>query len=99
MKTYTATFRTSATLKNVILGTINNHQKYVKSYFWSPARNATGRRQNERRFPLSSFNIITGNGIIKVRPSYRESCGNCYYRMEISLDNHKKSIRLLKGLI
>lgn len=101
MKEFNAVSRKSASLKSTIQNTIENHDKYKKSYFWSPGGNASSRRRNEERFEKSnpSYKVQTKKGIIEVRPDYSESCRNCYYKLSITLDGNSKNVRLLKNII
>jgi hypothetical protein len=101
MKVYKATSRLSATAKQAILNTIELHDKYKKSYFWSPSGNAGGRRSSESRFAANnpSYQIQKGTDIIEIAPSYSESCNNCYYSLEIWVNGAKKNIRTLKKII
>ena len=99
MKTFTAVNRTSHKLRKLILKTLETHEKYKSSYFWNPATNASSRRQNEKNFPINEYAIETKDGILKVRPHYKESCNHVYYQLSIQLGDKKKSIRSLKQLI
>ena len=110
MKTFKAYKKTSPKLKVCIQHTLEDHEKYKNSFFWSPSRNASGRRSNERNFQMVPFDIRIKDGILKVRPSYRETCNHCYYSLDIYLEYplfnepsrvvlKKKDIRSLKKLI
>jgi len=99
MKTFTAVNRTSHKLRKLIQKTLETHEKYKSSYFWNPAANASSRRQNERNFPINEYAIETKDGILNVRPHYKESCNHVYYQLSIQLGDKKKSIRSLKQLI
>ena len=99
IKTYNATQRTSAPLKKLIDETLEHHDQYKGSYFWSPASHASGRRFNEKRFPMQNYNVNTKDGLLTIRPYYRESTGNCYYSLDIHLGGEKKSIKALKKLL
>jgi len=110
MKTFTAVNRTSPKLRKLIQKTLEIHEKYKSSYFWNPAANASSRRQNEKNFPINEYAIETKDGILKVRPHYKESCSHCYYSLDIYLESplfnepsrvvlKKKNIRSLKQLI
>ena len=110
IREFKALERVSLKLKRLIEQSLEDHERYKKSFFWSPSRNASGRRYNEKKFPMISFDILRDDGILKVRPSYRETCGYCYYSLDIYLESplfnepsrvvlKKKNIRSLKGLI
>jgi hypothetical protein len=101
MKVYKATSRLSATAKQAILNTIQLHDKYKKSYFWSPSGNANGRRNSESRFEKNnpSYQIQKGEDVVEVSASYSESCKNCYYSLNIYVNGVKKNIRTLKKII
>jgi hypothetical protein len=110
IKKFKAIERISHKLKSIIEQTIEDHERYKKSFFWSPSRNASGRRYNENKFPMIPFDILRDDGILKVRPSYRETCGHCYYSLDIYLESplfnepsrvvlKKRNIRSLKNLL
>ena len=73
IREFKALERVSLKLKRLIEQTIADHERYKKSFFWSPSRNASGRRYNEKKFSMIPFDILRGDGILKVRPSYRET--------------------------
>lgn len=100
MKTFKATNKVSAQLKQRIQSVLDTHGKYKNAYFWSSAGNASQRRRNEEKFAESNpdFNIETKNGLVEVSFSYSESCKNIYYSLDIRLDGEKKDIRLLKKI-
>ena len=99
MKTYNAKSRISQVLRNQILETIETHDKYRNSFFWTPARTAGNRRQNEKRFPLKNYKILTKDGVLEVQMSYKESCNHIYYGLNVSLDGFKVTIRNLKNFL
>lgn len=99
-KTFKATTKVSAQLKQRIQEVLDTHGKYKNSYFWSSAGNASQRRRNEERFADNNpdFNIETKDGLVEVVFDYSESCKNIYYSLDIRLDGEKKDIRLLKKI-
>lgn len=101
MITLKATNRLSAKAKATIQNAIEQHDKYKKSYFWTPGGSASQRRNNEKRFLTihPSFIIETKLGTIEVSTTYSESCKNCYYGMCVTLDDVSKDVRLLKKLL
>ena len=99
IKTYNAVQRISAPLKKLIDKTLETHEKYKSSYLWRPSRTASGRRYNEKNFPINEYTILTKQGLLRVNPHYKESCNNIYYSLNIQLGDKKKSIRILKQLI
>lgn len=98
MKKFVVTNRISASAKRAIQNAIEQHDNYKRSYFWSPGGNASTRRRNEDRFTSNhpAFQIQDGENIITVKPSYSESCKNCYYSMSIDINGSTKDVRALK---
>lgn len=87
----------------------------AKTYFWSPAGNAAGRRSNEQRRLAEVENFLTSAGFanvsndgetvtgerdeIVVKFSYRESCHNIYKHLEILRDGKRSNITAIKKLM
>lgn len=101
MEKYKAVKKVSRKLKHRILETLILHEKYKKSYFWNPARTARNRRLNELRFSgtHTGFTIQTERGELKIDPTYSESCNHVYYKLNIFLNNKKKTISELRKII
>tara|TARA_R110002050_G_scaffold67141_3_gene145475 strand:- start:482 stop:799 length:318 start_codon:yes stop_codon:yes gene_type:complete len=99
MEHFKAVKRTSPKLRKLILKTLETHEKYKSSYLWRPSRSASGRRYNEKNFPINKYKILTKQGLLRVNAHYKESCNNIYYSLNIQLEDKKKSIRILKQLI
>ena len=83
---------TKTELENIV----KTHEKYNKSYFWTPKCNAAGRRAAE--FDVEYEFEIDGKKY-EVRQRYEESCNHCYYSMTIYVNGSKKDIRAIKKLI
>ena len=101
METKNIKRRVRKEIREKILNTIEKHEKWSKSYFWSPKTNAGGRRSIENNFksehPSYSF---THQGVkYEVVTSLDVSCKNYYYSLSIYVDEEKKDIRALKKLI
>jgi len=111
MKTYNITNRLSAQAKKEVERIISTHDKYKKSYFFSPASSAKQRRSNEKKFKCLNPDVsfIQGGSLITVSMSYKESCHNVYYSISITKDDYfkdesssnpvLKNIRLVKSLL
>ena len=101
MKSFVVTKRLSSQAKSAIQNAIEQHDKYKRSYFWSPGGNASSRRRNESSFSKNhpSFSLIDGKDTIEVLPYYSESCKNCYYSMEVKVNGAASNIRTLKKYI
>lgn len=72
------------------------HTKYSKSYFWSPACTASGRRYNEWDYECK---VRIGAHLYRYDGSYQESCRNCYYAGGFYMDGVKHDVRLFKRLL
>lgn len=106
MKNYKAVSRISKALREALQNTIEQHEKYSKSYFWSSGSNAHNRRSNESRFVQNhpAYSVQTKKGLLTIEPSYSESCNHCYYSLYITLTDEKgncksKDIRAVKALL
>ena len=98
MKTYKAN-RVSKKLKKEIEKTISIHEQYKKAYFWTPPRNAAGRRKMEAAFEGCDYDIIKGDDIIQVRTDLSCTCNNIYYYLDIKVNGEKKNITVLKKFL
>ena len=105
MKTYNITNRISAQARKELNRIVETHEKFSKSYFFKPSCNAAGRRRSERKFAERNPNVsfIKGNSAISISMEYRETCGNVYYKLFVSIekDGEKewKNISLIKKLL
>jgi len=78
---------------------VDDHEYLKRSYFHTPQSTAAGRRKNENLYGLE-LNFETKEGDkYEIRRSYKESCKNIYYSLEIRLNGLTKDIRALKALI
>ena len=100
-KVYDITKRVSPQARAAIENTIKNHDYYKRSWFWNSGDNASKRRKNENRFVERNppYQLIKGDEIISVSPTYDESCNHCYYNLYISVGKVKKDIRTLKAIL
>lgn len=101
MKTFKIDKKISKQAKHSLQSIINTHEKYSKSYFFSPSQNASGRRSNEKNFLKNNpeVHFITSKGLLKVSFNYSESCQNVYYKIYITLDDVPKNISFIKKLV
>jgi len=101
MKTYDVRKRVSAQARREIQRVIETHEKFRRSYFWSPGGSAHNRRDNERRFERNNPPVAfqTMQGLLTVELSYDESCKHCYYSASIELDGRTKNISVVKKLL
>lgn len=83
---------TKTELENIVA----THEKYNKSYFWTPRSNAAGRRAAEFD---DEYEFETNGKKYEVRQRYEESCKHCYYSLTVYVDGSKKDIRAIKKLI
>ena len=75
---------------------LSDHEKYKKSYFWSPPCTASQRRKME----FVRYNTIEFAGdIYELRQSISCSCKNVYYESNIEVNGEKKDIRAIKKLL
>jgi hypothetical protein len=75
---------------------VERHEKLQNSYFWSPNRNANGRRNTEKRYNDIYENKMYG---IYAENRYRESCKNVYYKGIFYLDGKKTTVTKIKNII
>jgi hypothetical protein len=101
MKKFVVTSRVSSSAKAAISNAIEQHDRYKKSYFWSPGGNASSRRRNESSFSRNhpAFSLIDGETTIEVLPYYSESCKNCFYSMTVRVNGQAKDVRAIKKYI
>ena len=74
---------------------IEHHEKFAKSYFWTPPGGAAARREMESRESFAVFFPIGGD-----RFAYSSevtcSCKNVYYTGEFYFNGEKKNVRVFK---
>lgn len=107
MKTYISKKRISSELKNAIQNTLDFHEKYSNSYFWTNTGSSSYRSYKEVEFENlnPAYLIDLGCGkTISVEPSLKISSRNYYYSLNISVVDESgyeasKDIRLLKNFI
>ena len=88
--------KTGRTITNKLSVMINNHDKYKKSYFWSPPGTASSRRSMEFKDNLI-FNL--GGKKYEIEQELYCSCKNVYWSNRIYIDGRKKTIIALKKLL
>jgi len=101
MKTFNITTRTSKQAKVEINRILATHERYRRSFFFTPATDAGTRRRNEKTFSNKNKDVsfITKKGVIHVTMQYRESCRNVYYSIYIMFDGVSKNITTIKNLL
>ena len=75
-----------------------HHDKLKGSYFWTPPRNASGRRFMEARDSWAVSIRHQGHSY-EYESSVDCSCNHVYYRGEFRLDGVKKNRRLFATLL
>tara|TARA_R110002050_G_scaffold300199_2_gene468157 strand:- start:2517 stop:2870 length:354 start_codon:yes stop_codon:yes gene_type:complete len=91
----------SPSAREVIENTITQHAKYRNSFLWNSSMKASTRRWKEANVWAAhpGYNLVKGADVYRVRPYYRESAKNVYYRLDIQVNNVKKNISALKKLL
>lgn len=86
---------------NALEHVVETHTKYSKSYFWTNRGNAASRRWRENKFYEENEDILLEDrdNVIKIEFSYEESCKNVYYKCNITINDSKSSIKLVKDII
>lgn len=94
----------SKDLQNII-----DERAITKSmYFWSPSRDASGRRGNEKRRNIEIAVKLTSSLIVTYKRYYRESCNYVYAsdelvcsdeNMSFSVTDAKKIIERINGVL
>ena len=74
----------------------STHESWKKSYFYLPPSSAYGRRSKEFK---NSYEFKTNAGLLKVTQELEMSCKNVYYRISITIDGSKKTIKTINSLI
>jgi hypothetical protein len=101
MKTYNVQNKLSKAAKQELERIIDTHENYKSAYFFKPSSNAAGRRSNEKKFGENNPNVtfMTSKGPVEVSMSYRETCGNVYYKLNVKLNDDYKDIRVVKKIL
>ena len=84
-------------LINQIDSVISHHEKWSRSYFWTPPGSASSRRSSEKQ---NSFEVpIHFDGdLYYYESSVTHSCRNVYYTGTFEHNDKKKNVRLFKAL-
>lgn len=101
MKTYSVKNRISKQAKTALQEIIDFHKKHQAIFFWEPGKNATQRRNNEKKFEENAprYAFKTKDGLLKADFEYNESCNNVYYKGIFTLDGRKVTISEFKKLL
>lgn len=82
--------------KQMIKDIIDTHDKFRNSYFWTPPRVASSRRNmefdNEYEFEYNGKKH-------RVEQTLSCSCKNVYYTLFVCVDGTKKDVRVLKTIL
>jgi hypothetical protein len=84
-------------LVNSIDMVIDHHEKWSKSYFWTPPGSASGRRSDEKKNTFE-VNIHFDKVLYSYSSDVDHSCKNVYYTGTFELNDEKKNVRLFKKL-
>lgn len=79
-------------IKTLILGTIDTHEEYRNSYFW------TGLYYRSKQFDRS-YNIEYKGKKYEIEQSMTASRANVYYSLNVYIDGVKKDVRALKKVL
>ena len=77
---------------------LDNHDRLKSSYFWTPAGNASSRRNDEKRYSFNVQVVHEGN-VYEYDSRVQCSARNFYYRGAFYKEGVKGSVRLFKKLI
>jgi len=77
---------------------IDIHDYLKKSYFWTPASNASGRRYDERKYTLK-VEVVDGDDTYVYSSHVRCSTKNFYYTGVFSKNGKQGDVRLFKRLL
>lgn len=83
-------------MKNRLTEIVERHEKLQNSYFWSPNKTASERRQSEKKYNDFYENNRYG---ISAKNSYSESCKNVYYKGIFVVDGKKTTVKKIKDII
>ena len=82
--------------RSLLVDILDTHEKYSKSYFWSPRGNASQRRREEFETELS---FLWKGQKVEISQDLSISCKNFYYTLNIFVDDCKKDIRIIKEIL
>ena len=101
MKNYKASKRITKQLRAAIENIVDTNEKYSGCYFWTNTGNAAERRRQEGLFENLNqpFTVETKKGLIEVSATLSISCKNFYYSLDVTRNEKKSNISILKNMI
>ena len=95
MKTYKI-LRSNMKLSKDLHAFLERHQKWSKSFKWSPRGNASQRRNNEFYY---EYEFKLKENVYKFYQDLEISSKRFYYSSSIYVNDEKKDIRIVKNLL
>ena len=77
---------------------LDNHDHLKKSYFWSPASNASGRRYNEKQYTFK-VKVVHEGDVYEYSSHVQCSVQNFYYTGRFYKNVNQGDVRIFKKLL